>query len=112
VSTSTSIANGACSSSLYLTIDREELREEGSLIIIIVIGFQAIAWCGWLAAGLIGGLSLFGLMTFEENGYVPGETSLRAAFFLAFRRIGWAVSVAWMIFACVHGKGGNIFLRP
>lgn len=57
-------------------------------------------------AGVVGGLSLFGLQTFEPSGTF---TMFDGAFYLAFHRLGWSLALAWLIFASINQIGGNFF---
>lgn len=51
---------------------------------------------------------VFGYHPFYQ--YVPIATSLQHGLFDAFSRIGWSISLSYMIFACVHlhSSGGPI----
>jgi hypothetical protein len=35
---------------------------------------------------------------------------LDAAFYAGFHKLGWSVGIAWVIWACVNGHGGKIYL--
>ena len=35
---------------------------------------------------------------------------LDAAFYAGFHKLGWSVGIAWVVWACVNGHGGTIFV--
>lgn len=74
--------------------------------------FQIWVMTGWVVAGVVAGLSLFGHIAFlNDETYHSGHSSFPAAFYLAFHRLGWALGLAWLILACINGQGGNEFLN-
>jgi peptidoglycan/LPS O-acetylase OafA/YrhL len=47
--------------------------------------------------------------TFVTINYdIVGEVVILNAFFIAFSRIVWGLSIAWVIFACHNGSGGFV----
>ncbi|KAJ6638309.1 Nose resistant to fluoxetine protein 6 [Pseudolycoriella hygida] len=65
--------------------------------------FVAIAW--FLAIGTI--LSaVFGIYFMQQPDYPT--TTVESALYESVSRVGWAISVSWIIFACVHGYGGPV----
>lgn len=37
-----------------------------------------------------------------------GTTTLESSFHESFHRVGWAISLSWIIFACINGYGGPV----
>jgi hypothetical protein len=65
------------------------------------------------AIGWIFSLTVFATITMGSQimfspPHVNNTSLLANAFYLAFYRNGWAVAMAWMIFACHNGTGGII----
>lgn len=45
----------------------------------------------------------------HDINLMPSETSVfENALYEAYARVSWAVGIAWIIFACVHGYGGPV----
>ena len=66
--------------------------------------FQLWVIVGWLLAACCCLSVVYGLY-----GVPTGDKVLSSgvnAFYASFNRIGWAVGVAWVIFACSSGYGG------
>lgn len=49
---------------------------------------------------------VFGIYTMNQEWHET--TVLESAFHESFSRVSWAISVAWIIFACVKGYGGPV----
>lgn len=60
--------------------------------------------CGWILSTVLMTASFQCMDYFDSN---PGYTPLESAFFLAFHRVGWALGLGWIIFACTNGIGGK-----
>ena len=61
-------------------------------------------------ASIAAGLSLlYGLIPFVDEA-VPEMNDFTRVAFGAFSRLTWAISVGWIIFACVKGYGGMLIL--
>lgn len=62
---------------------------------------------GWILSTLlmIGSFNTMTVFTQLPATY----TSLEAAFYLGFHRLGWSLGLAWIIFACVTGYGGKYY---
>lgn len=64
------------------------------------IGFGWIVSLGTILAVIFG--------MYDINQWQNNTTTLQNALYETFAKIGWAVGVSWIIFACVHGYGGPI----
>lgn len=65
--------------------------------------FQVYVFLGWLlSTGLCLG-ALFGTLPFERSQLSTFENSL----YLSLYRVGWGLGMAWIVFACANGYGGN-----
>ena len=65
--------------------------------------FQLAVTAGWLTAiGLIL-CTHFGIIAFIDNKYTP----LQSAYYVPLHRVGWALAISWIVFACMHGYGGK-----
>ena len=60
----------------------------------------------WCLAAVCSLSVLYGLYG-SVNGYVHLSNTVRG-FYAAVHRTVWAISVAWVIFACVTGNGGML----
>ncbi|KAL0272822.1 UNVERIFIED_CONTAM: hypothetical protein PYX00_005651 [Menopon gallinae] len=61
---------------------------------------------GWLlSAGLCLG-SLYGIVYFIDNGLQ--DKQWESSSYLTFHRLGWALGLSWVIFACIVGYGGPV----
>ncbi|KAG4075102.1 hypothetical protein HA402_013497 [Bradysia odoriphaga] len=63
----------------------------------------AIGWS--IAIGTILAI-IFGPYHMHQPDYIA--TDLESAFYESFSRVCWAISLSWIIFACVHGYGGPV----
>lgn len=59
---------------------------------------------GWILSTLLMTASFQSMDYFNQT---PDYTALESAFFLSFHRVGWAIGLSWIIFACVNGFGGK-----
>lgn len=67
---------------------------------------QILIAIGWLVAvGTILSI-IFGPYNMQQLDYKA--TDLESAFYESFSRVCWAISLSWIIFACVHGYGGPV----
>ncbi|XP_055913922.1 nose resistant to fluoxetine protein 6-like [Eupeodes corollae] len=64
---------------------------------------QVLGWCACFA--VIGAIMYGPYPTIHAD---QGATILQAALYEPFRRIGWGVMLAWVVFACHFGFGGLI----
>ncbi|GIY03347.1 nose resistant to fluoxetine protein 6 [Caerostris extrusa] len=62
----------------------------------IGLGYQIL---GWL-------LAIFGALASVYGIYAPSERVEVRAFYLSCYRIGWTMSIGWLAFACITGRGG------
>ncbi|CAL1266605.1 unnamed protein product [Larinioides sclopetarius] len=62
----------------------------------IGMGYQIL---GWL-------LAILGALTSVYGIYGPSESVEVRAFYLSCYRIGWTLSIGWLTFACITGRGG------
>ncbi|CAH0560293.1 unnamed protein product [Brassicogethes aeneus] len=60
---------------------------------------------GWLIGSLFLLLPVFGTHVFNDETHPYNR--LESSLFLSCSRSGWALGVAWIIFSCVYGYGGN-----
>lgn len=63
--------------------------------------FQKYQVIGWFLAVIGALLSVYGL-------YGPGGSIAIRILYIIGHRIGWALSIGWMIYACSTGIGGKI----
>ncbi|XP_065331425.1 nose resistant to fluoxetine protein 6-like [Cloeon dipterum] len=61
---------------------------------------------GWLASTALALSVIFLILIPYSEGYV--ENALEAAFFSSLHKPAWALSLCWIIWACVNGYGGFI----
>lgn len=61
--------------------------------------------CGWTLSSVIGLLVIFGMTKYADPA-VEINDGVRVSYG-ALHRIAWATSVAWIVFSCVRGYGGN-----
>lgn len=66
---------------------------------------QRIQWIGWFCATVFTTSALYG--TFEWNGG-RDPTILETIFYASFHRIGWALSMAWIVICCGTGHAGVV----
>lgn len=67
---------------------------------------QTIIAVGWfIAIGTMLSI-IFGIYFMQQPDYPA--TVLESAFYESFSRVCWAISLAWIVFACVHGYGGPV----
>ncbi|CAG2247223.1 unnamed protein product [Mytilus edulis] len=59
---------------------------------------------GWLIAGVSACAVLYGVYEDVNGGRESREIS---SFYITVHRTVWGAAVAWVIFACAHGYGGN-----
>ena len=69
---------------------------------------QVLVVLFWCLAAVCNLSVLYGLYG-TVNGYVHLSNAVRSLY-AALHRTAWAVGVAWVIFACVTGNGGEFFL--
>jgi len=67
---------------------------------------QYLVWIGWMLAT---GAALSIVYTPHTEMKEGGEpwTNMQRAFYEGFGRPAWGMCVAWVIFACHTGSGGN-----
>jgi len=73
--------------------------------------FQYVLAIGWIISTLLALSALFGLALFLNEYETPVinsfvQHSFVRVFYGAFHRTGFALSFAWVIFACTHNYGG------
>ncbi|CAN7984878.1 unnamed protein product, partial [Ixodes hexagonus] len=59
----------------------------------------------WTLATALACASVFGVYTWNR-GRAP--RALESAFFAGLHRLGWALAVSWMMYACATGCGGIV----
>lgn len=60
---------------------------------------------GWICStGICLGV-LYGIIPFLD--IPPTRTQAENAAYMALHRLGWAIGLSWVIFACVSGYGGS-----
>jgi peptidoglycan/LPS O-acetylase OafA/YrhL len=66
-----------------------------------------LVFCGWTAATLTCLASIFGLAEYfpVDGKYMPLDLN---AWYTALHRIGWSISISWIIYACAFGAGGPV----
>lgn len=84
----------------YLILVREPSRPNH-----FTMFFQVMTTAGWILSTLLM-IGSFNTMTYFTQLPVT-YTSLEGAFYLGFHRLGWSLGLAWIIFACITGYGGN-----
>ncbi|XP_066998899.2 nose resistant to fluoxetine protein 6 [Anabrus simplex] len=86
----------------------------GILLGYILIRFQAsgqklsktMLFCGWAIGSLCAISALFSVTAFYSPNYQ--YSSLDAAIFAAWDKVGWCVGSSWLIFACCTNNGGPL----
>ncbi|XP_074595938.1 nose resistant to fluoxetine protein 6-like [Brevipalpus obovatus] len=61
---------------------------------------------GWISAVTLNAGILLAMIPADNGYYVPSD--LEASLYSATSRTLWAVGLAWIVFACVNGKGGFV----
>ena len=64
---------------------------------------------GWILSIGIILTCIYGLIPFLNENLEFEMNPLMCVIFGTFSRIGWAIAVGWIIFACLSGYGGYYF---
>ena len=59
---------------------------------------------GWIIAACVGGAVVYGLYDYNLGHHYSQATS---TLYLTFSSCMWGVCMAWIVYACVTGNGGN-----
>ena len=86
-----------------VSADKTEVDKQTNAVFVQLL--VALFWCLAAACSLSLIYGLYG----TANGYVHLSDTVRS-FYAAVHRTAWAVGVAWVIFACVTGNGGEFVL--
>lgn len=71
-----------------------------------IFSLQTLIAVGWsISIGTILSI-IFGVYSLQQLDY--HSTDLESAFYESFSRVCWAISLAWIVFACIHGYGGPV----
>ena len=75
--------------------------------------FQIVVAVGWAISTFLGIASIFGLaLYFDEESFNSGHLEFSSVVrigFGAFHRTAFALSLAWLIFACTRQYGGLLY---
>jgi hypothetical protein len=52
---------------------------------------------------------IYGLIPYLDETAVPAIDPTVSLFYGSLHRTAWAAAVAWIVYACTKGYGGNIF---
>merc|ERR550517_1016746 len=66
----------------------------------------ALTWI-WVLAALTGCLVVYGLVPYQKDSTLLASTTERALYG-GLHRLAWALALAWVILACVKGRGGPV----
>ncbi|XP_059352860.1 nose resistant to fluoxetine protein 6-like isoform X2 [Daphnia carinata] len=69
---------------------------------------KGVVISGWFIASLIGLAVLYGMVPYLNEYEVPDMNDVARVSYGALHRFAWATSVAWIVFACIHGYGGLV----
>lgn len=61
----------------------------------------------WTLAFITGLACIYGLDSFHIAWTQVEPLAFNTAMYGVFQRLGWGVSLSWLIFACTKGYGGN-----
>ena len=71
-----------------------------------LISFQGFVLLGWALAAACNLAVIYGLIEYDQ-GKAKESLSVNA-FYQACSRTAWGLGLAWVIFACCRGYGGNV----
>lgn len=66
---------------------------------------KAAVMVGWFLSTALCLAVIFVILIPNAKGFEYDR--LDAAFFAGFHKLGWSLGIAWVIWACVNGHGGN-----
>merc|ERR1712172_338290 len=66
----------------------------------------ALTWI-WVLAALTACLVVYGLVPYQKDPTLLASTTERALYG-GLHRLAWALALAWVILACVKGRGGPV----
>lgn len=69
---------------------------------------KGVVISGWFIASLVGLAVLYGMVPYLNEYEVPDMNDVARVSYGALHRFAWASSVAWIVFACIHGYGGFV----
>lgn len=67
--------------------------------------FQGLVLLGWSIAIATGLSVVYGLYSYNHNGTIMNPEA--AAIYISTARFFWGVALAWVVFACATGYGGE-----
>lgn len=76
-----------------------------------IVIHRLLAFIGWCFAFGVGLAVIYGQYYYYHRLLEPNPphmTQLQSAFYISLSRTAWALCLAWVVFACVAGKGGAI----
>lgn len=75
----------------------------------LFLSCQALNVVMWQVAVAIGLAVVYGLAPTraETTLYVGGYTILETVFYNCFYKVAWSLALAWVIFSCSNGYGGD-----
>ena len=73
-----------------------------------MIILQLFFLIGWIVAIVLGLTVVYGTWASSKKGGKPFNEA-ENVIYASLSRFTWAVAVAWVIFACHNGFGGNVF---
>ena len=72
--------------------------------------FQIKLLIGWCVAIAMGMLIIYGLYGFYKDVPVMHiGNKAESLIYIGFSRFAWSLALAWVIFVCAVGYGGNVF---
>lgn len=83
------------------------MSNESHLLISAFI-FQVLIAVGWFTSAVVGLAVLYGLAPYVDISKVPEIDPALKMTYGPLHRTAWAMSIAWIIFACTRGYGGRL----
>lgn len=71
--------------------------------------FKSLIALGWTVSAVVGLAVLYGLTPYLDPSKVQEIDPIVKMTYGPLHRTAWAMSIAWIIFACSRGYGGTVY---